>query len=806
MSIFSPRSRRFRTHRPSRHYGLARLERRRRLSPRLKRVLFFSLGITVLIGALFLFLAAAWVSRALPDPERIVTRRVAESTRIYDRTDKVLLYEVHGGEKRTRIHLADLPSYVKWATIVAEDDAFYSHSGIDIRGIIRAVFVNLVKGGKVQGGSTITQQFIKNAVLTREKTYARKLKEWILAFEIERRFSKDEILEMYFNEISYGGTVYGIEAASNYFFGKSAHDLTIAETALLAGVPKAPTYYSPYGAHKNELLARQKYILQRMRDKEYITKEEWEKAERDTTLVREKEENLKAPHFVLWIRDLLIEKYGAKALEEGGLKVTTTLDWEKQQAAEESIETFGKKNEKEWKAKNAALVALEVPTGQVLAMVGSRDYFDTKNDGNVNVTLRSRQPGSSFKPIVYAAAFEKGYTPETLLWDVVTTFPTDIEGEYIPHNYDDKEHGLVTMRQALAGSLNIPAIKTIYLTGIDRVLDLAERLGYSTLADRSRFGLSLVLGGGEVKLLEHVSAFATFAREGVRQPIVPILKVEDRDGQVLEEWTANEGTRVLDTNIARLVNDVLSDNNTRAYIFGQRNYLTLPDRPVATKTGTTNDYHDAWTIGATPSLAAGVWVGNNDNSEMKRGADGSKIAAPIWQAFMKKALTKESKKEKFEKPLPNNAEKPTLRGVPMGLHSILNFVDKDNPRGEAPNDPGRDPFYESWERAVTEWLAKQDLASPDNAPTVTIDTPLNNTIVSRGIPIPVRITANAKRGIRSVEYFVNSNRAKTVVAPPFNYEDFSFPPTFTPGPHTLTIRVTDDVGNSAESSTTLTVQ
>lgn len=772
---------------------------------RFGRIVTTLIIITLATGILTTTIAAAWVSRALPDPERIVTRRVAESTKIYDRTGKILLYEIHGGEKRTRIKLADLPSYVKWATIVAEDDNFYTHSGVDFKGILRAAIMDVLHLGKVQGASTITQQFIKNAVLTNEKTFARKLKELVLAFEIERRFSKDQILEMYFNEIGYGGATYGIEAASNYYFGKSAKDVTITEAALLASIVKAPTYYSPYGKHRDELLTREEYVLRRMLEQDYITKDEFEKAKRDVAVIQPRQENIKAPHFVLWIRELLTEKYGGKSLEEEGLKITTTLDWNKQQIAEESITKIAKQNEKDWQAKNAALVALDAPTGQVLAMVGSRDYFDTKNDGNVNVALRPRQPGSSFKPIVYSAAFEKGYTPETLLYDVVTTFPTDIEGEYIPHNYDDKEHGVVSMRQALAGSLNIPAIKTIYLTGVSRVLDLADRLGYTTLSDRSRFGLSLVLGGGEVTLLEHTAAFASLARDGVRHPITSILKIEDRSGQTLEEWQPSDGTRSMNENIARLTTSILSDNDARAYVFGQRNFLTLPDRPVAAKTGTTNDYRDAWTMGFTPSLATGVWVGNNNNTAMKKGADGSKIAAPIWNTFMQKAL-KGTPKESFVAPLPNDATKPILRGVSQGPHSILQFVDKDDPRGPVPSDPGRDPYYEPWEKAIQEWLIKNNATALENIPTIAITTPGDNAVVARGVPLPLQVTTTAKRGIRQVQYFLDDLLLSTNTIAPFSFEKFSLAPDTTPGAHILTVQAMDDVGNSAVTAITLIVQ
>ncbi|MDP2933017.1 MAG: transglycosylase domain-containing protein, partial [bacterium] len=498
---------------------------------------------------------AAWVSRDLPNPNTLLERKVALSTKIYDRTGEHILYDIHGAEARTLIKLEDLPDYVKNSAIAIEDKNFYEHHGFVLTSFFRAALSNVFRGGRTQGGSTITQQFVKNAVLTPEKTYARKFRELILSLEIERRFTKDQILQLYFNEIPYGSTNYGIEAASRSYFGKSAKELSLAEAATLAGLPQAPTSYLN---NPDRLLARRNLVLDLMVDQNYLEKDEAEKTKKEPLNLQHRVTGIEAPHFVLWVKQMLTEKYGERVVEQDGLRVITSLDYEMQKAAEEAVANGLPKIES-YGGGNASLVAIDPKTGQILAMVGSRDYFDKDHDGAVNVALRPRQPGSSFKPIVYTAGFIKGYTPTTILYDVVTTFKNYPE-DYEPHNYDGKGRGPVTVRQALQGSLNIPAVKMIYLTGISKVLDLADSLGYTTLKDRSRFGLSLVLGGGEVKLLEHTAAYATLANQGVHQDPVAVLKVEDANGLMLEEWIPRQGRAAIDPKITATVTGVLQDN------------------------------------------------------------------------------------------------------------------------------------------------------------------------------------------------------------------------------------------------------
>lgn len=624
----------------ARHPMNSRPPRRSIIRPRGRRGwlrLLLKAGLmAAILGFVFFGSVFAYYSFTLPSPERLLRREVPESTKIFDRNQKQL-YEVYGEAKRTIIPLDQIPDYAKEAAIAVEDKDFYRHGGISFVGIIRAVVINALTFSKRQGGSTITQQFVRNAVLTREKAYTRKIKEVILSLQLERRYKKDEILQLYFNEIPYGSNAYGIQAASQTFFGKAARDLTLTEAAYLAALPKAPTYYSPFGLHRDELDQRADTVLKLMADQGYISAEEKQAAQAAKIEFRQIGRGILASHFVMYVQDLLAEKYGEISLQEGGLKVTTTLDLDLQKIAEEAVAKQVPLNEK-YNANNASLVAIDPQTGQILAMVGSRDYFNKEHDGAVNVALRPRQPGSSFKPYVYAAAFKNGMNPATLLMDVETNFGEFGGKEYVPHNYDGASRGPVSIRQALQGSLNVPAVKTLILVGLDEALDMAARLGITTLQDRSRFGPSLVLGGGEVKLLDHVSAFGVFAAGGVRREVVAILKVEDSKGRLLDEYRQSRGKEVLDPQIAYQINNVLSDNEARAYIFGRNNRLTLPGRPVAAKTGTTQDYHDAWTVGYTPQLTAGVWVGNNNNAAMKNRADGSVVASPIWNEFMRRAL------------------------------------------------------------------------------------------------------------------------------------------------------------------------
>lgn len=790
-----------------------------------------------LIFSVFLVAVFAWYGKDLPAPNKIIERNVAQSTKIYDRSGEHLLYEIHGDAKRTLIKLEDLPEYIKWAAIDLEDKNFYKHKGFSLWAIFRTIVTNILRNERA-GGSTLTQQFVKNAVLTNEKKYSRKIKELILSYQIEKKFSKDEILQMYFNEISYGSTAYGIQSASQNYFGKDAKDLTLAEAALLASITQRPTYFSPYGSHVDELIARQHYALNLMAEYGHITKEEAEEAKGEKLKFKARAENISAPHFVLYVKELLTEKYGEKTVEQGGLRVYTTLDWEKQQIAEGAI-TGGIEKIERYGGNNAALVSLDPKTGQILAMVGSRDYFDDEHDGQVNVTLRPRQPGSSFKPIVYTAAFIKGYTPNTVLYDVVTTFKNEPK-DYEPKNYDLQEHGPVTIRKALAGSLNIPAVKTIYLAGIENVLDLAEKLGYTTLGDRSRFGLSLVLGGGEVKLLEHVAAFAAVAAEGVYHEPAAILRVDDANGKTLEEFK-KKSRDVLDKNVARTITNVLSDNEARAYIFGANNYLTLDDRPVAAKTGTTNDYRDAWTLGYAPNLATGVWVGNNNNAEMKRGADGSVIAAPIWNEYMKNALAG-LEIENFKDPEIPETDKEILDGTNVGkvtvkidkasgklateytpeymteektflnAHSILYYIDKNNPLGPPPANPADDPQFENWETAIRRWASEQNLTTdlppteyddlhlPEYQPIINITSHnINQAITNRNINIEAQ--TSAPRGVRRVEYFIDNQRIGTSYSYPFNLNTYL--QNISNGFHILKAVAFDDVDNNNTAEITL---
>jgi len=776
----------------------------RSLNPKRKRKSSSKIGKKIFIIILFLFLLSsalvtvtfAWINHNLPQPDKLFQREVAQSTKIYDKTGKTTLYEIFADEKRTIIDLSKIPQNLVWATIVVEDKDFFQHPGFDFQAIIRSIIIDILQGGKVQGGSTLTQQFVKNAFLTSEKTYIRKIKELLLAYQIEKKFSKKEILQMYFNEIPYGSNAYGIEAASKIYFNKSAQNLTLDESALLAAITKATTYYSPYGNNQEKLIQRRNFILKEMAIEGYITNELSEQAQNIDTLEKIilKHENIIAPHFVMYVKKQLIEKYGQRQVEQGGLKVITTLDINQQNVAEKIITQRAERNEEIFQASNAALISIDVKTGEVLSWVGSKDFFNQEIDGQVNIITSQRQPGSSFKPVVYAAAFEKGFTPETVLFDVETNFGPAGDKDYVPQNYNEKYYGPVTIRQALAGSLNIPGVKTLYLTGIRNSLDLAQKMGYTTLIDPDRYGLSLVLGGGEVKLLEHAAAFGVFAREGKKIPTTCILKVEDSHGKILEETNTQfvESEQIMSIQTARQINDILSDNQARSYVFGEKNLLALSDRPVAAKTGTTNSSRDAWVVGYTPDLVTGVWVGNNDNKAMKGKADGVSLAAPIWNEFMKEVLSNTPIKI-FNAPEATQTDKPILSGkIPedtivlkidkasqklateltpisfveektfQNYYSILNYVDKDDPQGPMPSNPSLDPQYNRWQEGIAEWLNKNpnqagsppteydDLHIPANEPFLTITSPSNGGKINQQI-LKIDVKASAPRGIKKIK-------------------------------------------------------
>ena len=682
--------------------------------------------LVALAGVLGLLLIFVVFARHLPDPSNLEDRTITQSTKIYDRTGKVILYDIHGEERRTIVPFNEIPQVVKDATIVSEDKDFYKHKGLDFRAIVRAMWLNLTSDS-LQGGSTITQQFVKKSILSDERTWTRKIKEAILALELERRYSKDEILNFYLNQIPYGINAYGIEAAAQTYFSKKAAGLTLAESALLASLIRAPSYYSPYGEHKSELVQRQHAVLDHMVKLNYISNREAERSKKEELVFSKIRSSISAPHFVFYVKGLLEERYGEDYVERAGLKIITTLDWDLQVIAEEVAATGAERNDKVG-AHNAALVALDPKTGQILAMVGSRDYFkdpvpegcetgvNCKFEGNVNVVTRLRQPGSAFKPFVYATAFKKGYTDKTILFDIPTQFDTGCNalGQpqspevkcYAPRNFDFKFRGPVTARQALANSLNVPSVQFLYLAGVEDSINTAEDLGISTLKDRSRFGLSLVLGGGEVKLLELASAFGVLATEGVQHPHTSILRIEDGKGNVLEEFK-DEPAQVLDSEIARLVSSILSDNNARIPIFGARSPLFFEGRPVAAKTGTTNEFRDGWTLGYTPSLVAGVWVGNNDNTPIKQ-EPGVYVAAPIWRDFMVRAFDKLNlAPESFTPPQVKEVSKPILNGehiVNSEIHSTLYYINRSDPTGPAPSNPYADPMFNNWEAAVRAWF------------------------------------------------------------------------------------------------------
>ena len=671
------------------------------------------------IGSIVLLSFFLYLQRTLPDSESIATRKVGESTKIYDRTGEVLLYDIHGEEKRTIIPWEQMPETIKEATLASEDSDFYNHKGLDLRGIARAFFKDIVNLGVSQGGSTITQQLVKKALLGDERTISRKIKEAVLAIEIERKFTKDEIFWMYLNQIPYGSNAYGIESAAKEFFGKKASQLTIAEAATIASVTKAPSYYSPFGNHVPELLARKNSVLARMKTLGFISDTEYQNALSQKLEFKTSDEDIQAPHFVIMVKEYLSSKYGEGAVENGGFKIITTLDSNLQTIAEEVISKYAPINKDRYKAVNAALVAINPRNGDLLALVGSKDYFNVADEGNFNVAIANRQPGSAFKPFAYATALAKGYPDDTVVFDLKTEFNPNCEPDssqekdengidcYHPQNYDGRYRGPVTFRQGLAQSLNVPSVKTLYLAGINDTIELAENMGITTLGDKSRFGLSLVLGGAEVKLVDLVSAYGVFANEGMRSPWSFIQRVESSNGQVLEEKN-NKPERVLDPQIARLINNMLSDNTARAPVFGYSSSLYFPGRDVAAKTGTTQENRDAWVVGYAPSLVAGVWTGNNKNESMTKEGAGISASGPMWHEFMVKALST-MPNEKFTNPDPVTANKVMLDGNYTYLqdgslfpeyHEILFYVDKHNPLGPIPADPSQDSQFVNWEWTV----------------------------------------------------------------------------------------------------------
>lgn len=674
-------------------------------------------------GLIFLFLGGVLILVAVtpvPDTSSFAARQLDQSTKIYDRTGQILLYDYNRDAKRELVPLHNVSPNIINATIAIEDSSFYEHGGIRFTSIIRAIFADLLGGSFSQGGSTITQQVVKNTLLTSKKSIVRKLHEWVLAIKLEQVYSKDQILETYLNNIPFGGTLYGVEAAAEAYFGKTAKDVTPAEAAYLAAMIQAPTYYSPYGNHQAELAARKDLVLDRMHTLGFINDVtyEQERSER-ITFAPAGQNSIIAPHFVFYILNQLEAAYGENMLMSG-LRVTTTLDTDLEAKAEAIVNTYALENEKKFKASNASLVAVDPPTGQILAMVGSRYFFDAAIDGQYNATLALRQPGSTMKPFVYSLALMRGYTRDTVVFDTPTQFstacrPSEIFNNtppcYAPSDYDEKFRGPMTFESALAQSINIPAIKVLYLVGIQNAINLAKTFGLATLGDPNQYGLTLVLGGGEVRLLDLTGAYASFGNKGVAAAPTGILEVTDAQGNVLQKYESRL-LRVIPENIANDISAMLSNAQARLPEYPLDSPLSFPGYDVAVKTGTTNDTRDAWVIGYTPSIALGVWAGNNDNTRMVKSIAGF-IAAPMWHEAMAYALSKYPKTYFGEpSPIPSSVP-PLLQGnwqtpdatgsiVP---HSLLYWTDKNDPQGPPPSNPTQDPQFAYWEYGISAWYA-----------------------------------------------------------------------------------------------------
>ncbi len=793
----------------------------------------------VLTALVCLFLIACggfffWFSSlSIPDVSLFQQSEVAQSTKIYDRTGSVLLYDVSGNARRTVVASADISDNVKNATVAIEDSGFYSHGGIRVLSIIRAMFDDIVSGGFAQGGSTITQQVIKNTLLTNDKTIARKIKEWILAIKLEKVFSKNDILDLYLNDVPYGGNIYGVEEASQNFFGIGAKNLDVAQAAYLASIPQAPTYYSPYGPNKNALDARKNLALEKMKESGFITDAQYNQAINEkVAFIPGATQGIKAPHFVMYVIQYLEQKYGTDAVENGGLNVVTTLDYPLQEKSEKDVKSYIENQGPNFNMSNAASVAMDPKTGDILSMVGSYDYFSTSTDGNFNVaTADNRQPGSTFKPIVYSEAFIKGYTPETVLFDLPTEFNSSCSPEgqpppsstdptecYMPQDFDGLWRGPISLRTALALSINVPSIELSYLANLGDSLKLAQKMGITSLGtDPNQYGLTLVLGGGGVSLLEMTNAYGVFANDGNYVPYRSILKVTDGNGNVLEQATTPTPISVMPANVARTISDILSDDQARSSEYGLHSVFDVPGYSVAAKTGTTNNTKDVWTIGYSPDVVVGVWGGNDDDTAMIKKIAGL-IVAPLWNELMTDAVSSTSANSLI-KPAPENltGEKPIFRGIWQGgqtytidtiseklatnttppetkkeiainnVHSILYWVDKSNPQGPVPANPSQDSQFNNWEKPVSNWATANgyqngsttsvptsydDVHVPANFPSVTVSDGNGGKPYNQSDTATINISAMGRYPIQQILIYANGGILATLQG---NQSTFRFP-------------------------------
>ena len=679
-------------------------------------------GISFLSLVIVFFIAVLYFSTQIPTIQEISSQQIGQSTKIYDRTGTVLLYEIGTGPRRTIVPFDQIPQSMKDATLAIEDQNFYNEPAFDIKGIIRAAWEDLITGSVSQGGSTITQQLARTAFLSTDKTITRKIKELVLAIKLNQYYTKDEIFGLYLNEAPYGPNISGVQEASEDYFGVPIQDINTAQAAVLAALPQAPSYYSPWGSHVDELLARQRLVLQQMYNTGKINQTQLNDAlNYKITFLPQTQSGtgMRAPHFVQAVENYLIQKYGEDLVDYGGLKVITTLNWNLQQAAEKAVTDGVARDKQLYDSTNGSLVAQDPQTGQILALVGSVNYFDTKNDGNFDVATQGlRQPGSSLKPFVYLTAFNMGYTPNTVLFDVPTEFSTDPSCPAIPDynstnpkcfhpvDFEGTFAGPITIRDALAQSVNVPAVKMLYLVGESNAITTMENFGITTLGDPSQYGLSLVLGGGAVHLIDLTEAYSVLAADGVKHAQTMILSVQDSSGNTLESYQ-DQASQIADPQSVRLVNDILSDASARAPLFqASQNETVFPGYDVALKTGTSNDYRDAWAMGYTPSLVVGVWAGNNNNTPMHRQGSSILAAVPMWSEFMQAALP-QVPNETFPQPNPITPTNPALGGKYLDAngnpHCILYFVNKNDPTGPSPIDPASDPQFNNWEIGVQNW-------------------------------------------------------------------------------------------------------
>ncbi len=794
--------------------------------------------LSLIAGVVAVVAVFAYFAKDLPNPDRVV-RREGFATKIYDRKDR-LLYDVFSDQRRTPVDFSQMPLVLRQATISIEDKNFYKHQGFDLLGLVRALVLRPLLTGRFEGASTLTQQLVKNTLLTSQRSVTRKLKEFILTLQVERKYSKDQILQMYLNEAPYGGTAWGVEAASETYFGKPVAQVNLPEAAILAGLPQSPSAYSPLVGKL--YLDRAVSVLRRMREDGYITSIQEQEAKKALPEVSISTQSglLKAPHFVFYVRNMLIQRYGERTVEQGGLKVTTSLDLDLQEVAQKTVSEEIDKV-KYLNITNGASVVINPENGQILAMVGSRGWDDEKYDGKYNVTLAKRQPGSSIKPVVYLTGLRKGYTAATMLMDVKTVFPGGDKPEYVPENYDGKFHGPMLLRDALGNSINVPAVKLLAMVGINDSLKIAYDMGFTTLEPTpdllKRVGLSMALGGGEVRLLDMVSAYSAFANGGKRVEPVAILKVTDASGKVLEEWKQGSGRQVVTPEEAYIISSMLADPAARTITFGPRSAITVAGKTISVKTGTTNDKKDNWTVGWTPSVIAGVWVGNNDNKPMKEVASGITGAAPIWKKIISFALKDkqdeqiatpsgivamdidkisgwashdgfESRKEFFVRGTEPAGEDPVHKKIKVckgegKLATPADIASGNFEEKEALYFKEEDPFEaynksNKWQEGILNWLKDQqdpkyhpptDMCGNTNPLWITIKDPgEHGRINSNDVKIVVEVTSTAN--VNKVEFYVDGVLKQTL-----NSSPWELTVNVSDGNHKVDIKAWDEQGH-----------